>query len=61
MYPSRNTSTYTSPSKNTNTQTNESFSSFQFLMIDDTYFFKIDDFFLFLIENPNNWNYQAKS
>ncbi len=61
MYPSRNTSTYTAPSKNTNTQSNAGQSSLNFLLIDDSNLFLIDDVYKLLIDSPVNWSYQAKS
>lgn len=62
MYPTRNTSTYTSPSKNTNSQSNSGQSAFNFLLIDNSNIFLIDDFYKLLIEDiDNNWSYQTKS
>lgn len=61
-YPSRNTSTYSSPSKNSSTSTNSEQSWQEFLMIDDTYFLLIENTFKILIEpNSTGYTYQSKS
>jgi len=61
-YPSRNNSTYSSPSKNSSTSSNSAQSGQNFLLIDSTYFLLIDATNKLLIEpNSQDWSYSSKS
>lgn len=61
-YPSRNTSTYSSPTKNASTSSNSEASGQEFLDIGEGFVLLVDTSYKLLIEPfGGGWNYQAKS
>lgn len=61
-YPSRNNSTYTSPSKNSSSSSNSTQSGQNFIEIGEGFLLLVDSVNKLLIENNSqDWSYSAKS